>query len=135
MPAVPVASQPAEDYGVGTAAVFRPEGDGYIRYDVTDCPLDPETLLRQMVALGGAPEGARVLSARREGGCLTLELSEEAALAESREMMTAMSATFAAAYPELTELRLIAAGKELRLWEQFPREIEPERTVTTPYHQ
>lgn len=119
----------------GTATIFSVAEEGIVQYNVTDCPLDPETLIGQMVALGGAPEGTYVLSAQLEDGRLTLELSEEASQIESREMMGAMAATFAATYPDLQELHLVSAGKELDVWEHFPQKMEPVRTVTTPYHE
>lgn len=122
------------DVPTGTLTVFVPEGDSFIQYNVTDAPLSLSTLVRQMVALGGAPEGTFLLSSRQEEGELTLELSREAAQA-GQDMLSAMAATCAAAYPDLQGLRILCDGKEINVWDYFPKELEPVRTVTTPYHE
>lgn len=147
-PAVPMESQIPGDYAMGTAAIFSVDGDDFIQYNVTDCPLDPETLVRQMVALGGAPEGTYVLSARRDTPSrLTLELSREAAQwfasappAEQEAMLAAMAGTLGAAYPDLAELRLTSGGEELTARGKTAQDwlgpgIQPVRTVTTPYRE
>lgn len=130
------------DYAVDTATVYGIEDNEIVQYNVTNCPLSPENLVRQMVALGGAPEGTSVLSAEQAGGRLTLELSEEAgqwfrsAPEEEQELMRgAMAATFSATYPGVEEVRLISAGEELIPQDLLGVAVTPARTVTTPYHE
>lgn len=134
VPAAPVESQAPGDYATGTATIYGMDGADIIQYNVTDCPLDPETLLRQMVALGGAPEGTRLLSVRREGPRLSLELSREAAQADE-PMLSLMAATLSAAYPDIEELVLTSAGEELLPPHWLGAAPTPERTVSTPYHE
>lgn len=133
-PAGPVESESLGDYAVGTATVYGIDEGDIVQYNVTDCPLDPETLVRQMVALGGAPEGTYVLSVQREGGRLTLELSKEAAQADE-ELRNLMAATLAAVYPDVEELHLLSGGEELLPENSIGTIFQPARTVTTPYHQ
>ena len=101
----------------GDVSVFVPEEEGFAEYIVHNTPYSPEDILRQMVYLGGAPEGTTLLSANLDSGgtessdgstvtytlgdtlSLTLEFSQEAASLsgeEGEQMLQAMAATFAA---------------------------------------
>ncbi len=130
-PSLPGEVSSAVDYATATATVFGIDNGEFIQYNVTNCPLDPETLVRQMVALGGAPEGTTLLDSY---GQLTIELSKEAAQADE-QMLSAMLATFAATYPDLEELHVLSDGQELVPENWLGSAITPARTVTTPYHE
>jgi len=142
VPTVPSEPEKVIDYAVDTATVYGIENGGFIQYNVTNCPLSPKTVVRQMVALGGAPEGTSVLSVEQADDCLTVELSKEAAQwlrtapEEERELMRgAMAATFSATYPGVKEVHLTSAGEELIPQDLLGIAVTPARTVTTPYHE
>lgn len=144
---------------VGDAAVYVPEEGGFAEYIVHNTPQAPEDLLRQMVYLGGAPEGVSLLSANldthgvesREGSTvtytigedmtLTVELSEQAAALSGEEgerMLQAMAATFQRFYPGLTGLFIRCDGEELTINGKTSQDflgVEPTvtRTAETDY--
>lgn len=130
-----------------TASIYSVDKGEIVLYNVTNCPLSHQALLQQMVALGGAPEGASLLSVKQEGGAITWELSDEAAQwirsaagTEGEQMLSAMAATISASWPDVEELRLISAGEELTAsgktaQDMLGQKLTPARTVTTPYHE
>ena len=87
----------------GDVSVFVPEERGFAEYIVHNTPYSPEDILRQMVYLGGAPQGTTLLSANLDSGgtessdgstvtytlgdtlSLTLEFSQEAASLSGEE--------------------------------------------------
>ena len=118
----------------GDVSVFVPEEGGFAEYIVHNTPYSPEDILRQMVYLGGAPQGATLLSANLDSGgtessdgstvtytlgdtlSLTLEFSQEAATLsgeEGEQMLQAMAATFAAYTQGLDRLSFRCQGEEL----------------------
>ena len=118
----------------GDVSVFVPEEGGFAEYIVHNTPYSPEDILRQMVLLGGAPEGTTLLSANLDSGgtessdgstvtytlgdtlSLTLEFSQEAATLSGEEgerMLQAMAATFAAYTQGLDQLSIRCQGEEL----------------------
>ncbi|MCU7653373.1 hypothetical protein ODJ80_11240 [Acutalibacter sp. LFL-21] len=118
----------------GDVSVFVPEEGGFAEYIVHNTPYSPEDILRQMVLLGGAPEGTTLLSANLDSGgtessdgstvtytlgdtlSLTLEFSQEAASLSGEEgerMLQAMAATFAAYTQGLDQLSIRCQGEEL----------------------
>lgn len=118
----------------GDVSVFVPEEGGFAEYIVHNTPYSPEDILRQMVLLGGAPEGTTLLSANLDSGgtessdgstvtytlgdtlSLTLEFSQEAASLSGEEgerMLQAMAATFAAYTQGLDRLSFRCQGEEL----------------------
>lgn len=118
----------------GDVSVFVPEEGGFAEYIVHNTPYSPEDILRQMVYLGGAPEGTTLLSANLDSGgtessdgstvtytlgdtlSLTLEFSQEAASLSGEEgerMLQAMAATFAAYTQGLDQLSIRCQGEEL----------------------
>ena len=118
----------------GDVSVFVPEEGGFAEYIVHNTPYSPEDILRQMVLLGGAPEGTTLLSANLDSGgtessdgstvtytlgdtlSLTLEFSQEAASLSGEEgerMLQAMAATFAAYTQGLDQLSIRCPGEEL----------------------
>ena len=119
---------------VGDVSVYVPEEGGFAEYIVHNTPYSPEDILRQMVLLGGAPEGTTLLSANLDSGgtessdgstvtytlgdtlSLTLEFSQEAASLSGEEgerMLQAMAATFAAYTQGLDQLSIRCQGEEL----------------------
>ena len=118
----------------GDVSVFVPEEGGFAEYIVHNTPYSPEDILRQMVYLGGAPQGTTLLSANLDSGgtessdgsavtytlgdtlSLTLEFSQEAASLSGEEgerMLQAMAATFAAYTQGLDRLSIRCQGEEL----------------------
>lgn len=122
----------------GDVSVFVPEEGGFAEYIVHNTPYSPEDILRQMVLLGGAPEGTTLLSANLDSGgtessdgstvtytlgdtlSLTLEFSQEAATLSGEEgerMLQAMAATFAAytaqTAGDVNQLSIRCQGEEL----------------------
>ena len=118
----------------GDVSVFVPEEGGFAEYIVHNTPYSPEDILRQMVLLGGAPQGTTLLSANLDSGgtessdgstvtytlgdtlSLTLEFSQEAASLSGEEgerMLQAMAATFAAYTQGLDQLSIRCQGEEL----------------------
>ena len=119
---------------VGDVSVYVPEEGGFAEYIVHNTPYSPEDILRQMVYLGGAPQGTTLLSANLDSGgtessdgstvtytlgdtlSLTLEFSQEAASLSGEEgerMLQAMAATFAAYTQGLDRLSFRCQGEEL----------------------
>lgn len=118
----------------GDVSVFVPEEGGFAEYIVHNTPYSPEDILRQMVYLGGAPQGTTLLSANLDSSgtessdgstvtytlgdtlSLTLEFSQEAASLSGEEgerMLQAMAATFAAYTQGLDRLSFRCQGEEL----------------------
>ena len=122
----------------GDVSVFVPEEGGFAEYIVHNTPYSPEDILRQMVYLGGAPQGTTLLSANLDSGgtessdgstvtytlgdtlSLTLEFSQEAASLSGEEgerMLQAMAATFAAytaqTAGDVNQLSFRCQGEEL----------------------
>lgn len=122
----------------GDVSVFVPEEGGFAEYIVHNTPYSPEDILRQMVYLGGAPEGTTLLSANLDSGgtessdgsavtytlgdtlSLTLEFSQEAASLSGEEgerTLQAMAATFAAytaqTAGDVNQLSIRCQGEEL----------------------
>lgn len=122
----------------GDVSVFVPEEGGFAEYIVHNTPYSPEDILRQMVLLGGAPQGTTLLSANLDSGgtessdgstvtytlgdtlSLTLEFSQEAASLSGEEgerMLQAMAATFAAytaqTAGDVNQLSFRCQGEEL----------------------
>ena len=122
----------------GDVSVFVPEEGGFAEYIVHNTPYSPEDILRQMVYLGGAPQGTTLLSANLDSGgtessdgstvtytlgdtlSLTLEFSQEAASLSGEEgerMLQAMAATFAAytaqTAGDVNQLSFRCPGEEL----------------------
>ena len=118
----------------GDVSVFVPEEGGFAEYIVHNTPYSPEDILRQMVYLGGAPQGTTLLSANLDSGgtessdgstvtytlgdtlSLTLEFSQEAASLSGEEgerTLQAMAATFAAYTQGLDRLSFRCQGEEL----------------------
>lgn len=119
---------------VGDVSVYVPEEGGFAEYIVHNTPYSPEDILRQMVYLGGAPQGTTLLSANLDSGgtessdgstvtytlgdtlSLTLEFSQEAASLSGEEgerTLQAMAATFAAYTQGLDRLSFRCQGEEL----------------------
>lgn len=122
----------------GDVSVFVPEEGGFAEYIVHNTPYSPEDILRQMVYLGGAPQGTTLLSANLDSGgtessdgstvtytlgdtlSLTLEFSQEAASLSGEEgerTLQAMAATFAAytaqTAGDVNQLSIRCQGEEL----------------------
>lgn len=122
----------------GDVSVYVPQEEGFAEYIVHNTPYSPEDILRQMVLLGGAPEGTTLLSANLDSGgtessdgstvtytlgdtfSLTLEFSQEAASLSGEEgerMLQAMAATFAAytaqTAGDVNQLSFRCQGEEL----------------------
>lgn len=116
---------PASDtLATGDVTVYVPEEGGFAEYIVHNTPQSGEELVRQMVLLGGAPEGVSLLSSRLEnsavshpiGTTLTVELSDQAASLSGEEgerMLQAMTASFAAYTDHLEKLSIRCGGEEL----------------------
>lgn len=147
---------PSGGYGVDSATIYSVNKTAFIYgvdkgeivlYSVTNCPLSHQALLQQMVALGGAPEGASLLSVEQEEGLIAWELSEEAVQwfrsvseTEGEQMLSAMAATISASWPDVEELHLVSAGEELAVsgktaQDMLGQKLTPVRTVTTPYRE
>ena len=124
------------DLPLGAFTVFVPDPDspeGLVQYLVDDAPQSLKELVRQMVALGGAPEGTALLEAAWGDSCgtagvaieptarkLVLELSADAgawfsaaAPQEQERMLLAMAKTVRAYYPDLEALQLVCQDGEL----------------------
>lgn len=145
----------------GDVSVFVPEEGGFAEYIVHNTPYSPEDILRQMVYLGGAPEGTTLLSANLDSGgtessdgstvtytlgdtlSLTLEFSQEAASLSGEEgerMLQAMAATFAAYTQGLDQLSIRCQGEELTAngktaQEFLDGQLTITRTVETDYRE
>lgn len=145
----------------GDVSVFVPEEGGFAEYIVHNTPYSPEDILRQMVLLGGAPEGTTLLSANLDSGgtessdgstvtytlgdtlSLTLEFSQEAATLSGEEgerMLQAMAATFAAYTQGLDQLSIRCQGEELTVNGKTAQDflggqLTITRTVETDYRQ
>ena len=158
---IPVPSSSVETaQWVGDVSVFVPEEGGFAEYVVHNTPGNLEDILRQMVYLGGAPEGVTLLSSQldnhgtetREGSTvtytlgdtltLTVELSEQAASLSGEEgvaMLQAMAATFGK-YSQAEELSFRCGGEELTVeghtaQEFLGRELTITRTAQTDYRE
>lgn len=145
----------------GDVSVFVPEEGGFAEYIVHNTPYSPEDILRQMVYLGGAPEGTTLLSANLDSGgtessdgstvtytlgdtlSLTLEFSQEAASLSGEEgerMLQAMAATFAAYTQGLDRLSFRCQGEELTVngktaQDFLDGQLTITRTVETDYRE
>lgn len=145
----------------GDVSVFVPEEGGFAEYIVHNTPYSPEDILRQMVLLGGAPEGTTLLSANLDSGgtessdgstvtytlgdtlSLTLEFSQEAASLSGEEgerMLQAMAATFAAYTQGLDQLSFRCQGEELTVngktaQDFLDGQLTVTRTVETDYRE
>lgn len=145
----------------GDVSVFVPEEGGFAEYIVHNTPYSPEDILRQMVLLGGAPEGTTLLSANLDSGgtessdgstvtytlgdtlSLTLEFSQEAASLSGEEgerMLQAMAATFAAYTQGLDQLSFRCQGEELTVngktaQDFLDGQLTITRTVETDYRE
>lgn len=145
----------------GDVSVFVPEEGGFAEYIVHNTPYSPEDILRQMVLLGGAPEGTTLLSANLDSGgtessdgstvtytlgdtlSLTLEFSQEAASLsgeEGEQMLQAMAATFAAYTQGLDQLSIRCQGEELTVngktaQDFLDGQLTVTRTVETDYRE
>lgn len=143
----------------GDVSVFVPEEGGFAEYIVHNTPYSPEDILRQMVYLGGAPQGTTLLSANLDSGgtessdgstvtytlgdtlSLTLEFSQEAASLSGEEgerMLQAMAATFAAYTQGLDQLSIRCQGEELTVngktaQDFLDGQLTVTRTVETDY--
>ena len=149
----------------GDVSVFVPEEGGFAEYIVHNTPYSPEDILRQMVLLGGAPQGATLLSANLDSGgtessdgstvtytlgdtlSLTLEFSQEAASLSGEEgerMLQAMAATFAAytaqTAGDVNQLSFRCQGEELTVngktaQDFLDGQLTVTRTVETDYRE
>ena len=145
----------------GDVSVFVPEEGGFAEYIVHNTPYSPEDILRQMVYLGGAPQGTTLLSANLDSGgtessdgstvtytlgdtlSLTLEFSQEAASLsgeEGEQMLQAMAATFAAYTQGLDQLSIRCQGEELTVngktaQDFLDSQLTVTRTVETDYRE
>lgn len=145
----------------GDVSVFVPEEGGFAEYIVHNTPYSPEDILRQMVLLGGAPQGTTLLSANLDSGgtessdgstvtytlgdtlSLTLEFSQEAASLSGEEgerMLQAMAATFAAYTQGLDRLSFRCQGEELTVNGKTAQDflggqLTITRTVETDYRE
>ena len=145
----------------GDVSVFVPEEGGFAEYIVHNTPYSPEDILRQMVYLGGAPQGTTLLSANLDSGgtessdgstvtytlgdtlSLTLEFSQEAATLSGEEgerMLQAMAATFAAYTQGLDRLSFRCQGEELTVngktaQDFLDGQLTITRTVETDYRE
>lgn len=149
----------------GDVSVFVPEEGGFAEYIVHNTPYSPEDILRQMVYLGGAPEGTTLLSANLDSGgtessdgstvtytlgdtlSLTLEFSQEAASLSGEEgerMLQAMAATFAAytaqTAGDVNQLSIRCQGEELTVngktaQDFLDGQLTVTRTVETDYRE
>lgn len=145
----------------GDVSVFVPEEEGFAEYIVHNTPYSPEDILRQMVLLGGAPQGTTLLSANLDSGgtessdgstvtytlgdtlSLTLEFSQEAASLSGEEgerMLQAMAATFAAYTQGLDRLSFRCQGEELTVNGKTAQDflggqLTITRTVETDYRE
>lgn len=145
----------------GDVSVFVPEEGGFAEYIVHNTPYSPEDILRQMVYLGGAPQGTTLLSANLDSGgtessdgstvtytlgdtlSLTLEFSQEAASLSGEEgerMLQAMAATFAAYTQGLDQLSIRCQGEELTVNGKTAQDflggqLTITRTVETDYRE
>lgn len=145
----------------GDVSVFVPEEGGFAEYIVHNTPYSPEDILRQMVYLGGAPQGTTLLSANLDSGgtessdgstvtytlgdtlSLTLEFSQEAASLSGEEgerMLQAMAATFAAYTQGLDRLSFRCQGEELTVNGKTAQDflggqLTITRTVETDYRE
>lgn len=149
----------------GDVSVFVPEEGGFAEYIVHNTPYSPEDILRQMVYLGGAPQGTTLLSANLDSGgtessdgstvtytlgdtlSLTLEFSQEAASLSGEEgerMLQAMAATFAAytaqTAGDVNQLSFRCQGEELTVngktaQDFLDGQLTITRTVETDYRE
>lgn len=149
----------------GDVSVFVPEEGGFAEYIVHNTPYSPEDILRQMVLLGGAPQGTTLLSANLDSGgtessdgstvtytlgdtlSLTLEFSQEAASLsgeEGEQMLQAMAATFAAytaqTAGDVNQLSIRCQGEELTVngktaQDFLDGQLTITRTVETDYRE
>lgn len=149
----------------GDVSVFVPEEGGFAEYIVHNTPYSPEDILRQMVLLGGAPQGTTLLSANLDSGgtessdgstvtytlgdtlSLTLEFSQEAATLSGEEgerMLQAMAATFAAytaqTAGDVNQLSIRCQGEELTVngktaQDFLDGQLTITRTVETDYRE
>lgn len=146
---------------VGDVSVYVPEEGGFAEYIVHNTPYSPEDILRQMVYLGGAPQGTTLLSANLDSGgtessdgstvtytlgdtlSLTLEFSQEAASLSGEEgerTLQAMAATFAAYTQGLDRLSFRCQGEELTVNGKTAQDflggqLTITRTVETDYRE
>lgn len=149
----------------GDVSVFVPEEGDFAEYIVHNTPYSPEDILRQMVYLGGAPQGTTLLSANLDSGgtessdgstvtytlgdtlSLTLEFSQEAATLSGEEgerMLQAMAATFAAytaqTAGDVNQLSIRCQGEELTVngktaQDFLDGQLTITRTVETDYRE
>ena len=159
LPEDPSAELPLE---ISTVSVFVPTDTGFTEYRVKDTPGDLTEVAAQMVALGGMPEGGKLLSVKLDnhgeehaegssvvytmGGTLTLnlEFNRDTAdyLAEPAHetMLRAMVGTFVAFYQDhsLDEISFQCEGEEIlcgsaRAQDFLPDKLPVEKTVETNY--
>lgn len=149
----------------GDVSVYVPQEEGFAEYIVHNTPYSPEDILRQMVLLGGAPQGTTLLSANLDSGgtessdgstvtytlgdtlSLTLEFSQEAASLSGEEgerMLQAMAATFAAytaqTAGDVNQLSFRCQGEELTVNGKTAQDflggqLTITRTVETDYRE
>lgn len=149
----PLAESPA-----GPVEIFVPADGGFTRYTVRDVPPHWEQIVSQMVALGGAPEGTRLLRAdlfsndlvsmidssvtalvsQGDEHHLTLEFSQDAADAFADDtnfpLFQAMAATVAGRYQDfspLTTLSFQSGGKELACSGKTAQDLLTEELTVT----
>ena len=103
----PVSSAPREPADV---SVYVPEEGGFVEYTVHNTPYDWEGLVRQMVYLGGAPEGSSYVSSHQEGDTLAVELAGASPV--DGPLLQAMAATLQA-FSGAERLSLRCDGQEL----------------------
>ena len=103
----PASSAPREPADV---SVYVPEEGGFVEYTVHNTPYDWEGLVRQMVYLGGAPEGSSYVSSHQEGDTLTVELAGASPV--DGPLLQAMAATLQA-FSGAERLSLRCDGQEL----------------------
>ena len=103
----PASSAPREPADV---SVYVPEEGGFVEYTVHNTPYDWEGLVRQMVYLGGAPEGSSYVASHQEGDTLTVELAGASPV--DGPLLQAMAATLQA-FSGAERLSLRCDGQEL----------------------
>lgn len=130
----PASSAPREP---GDVSVYVPEEGGFVEYTVHNTPYDWEGLVRQMVYLGGAPEGSSYVSSHQEGDALTVELAGASPV--DGPLLQAMAATMQA-FSGAESLSLRCDGKELAAGSQTAQdflggELPITRTVEVDYRE
>lgn len=121
-PSAAVESQPASSAPREPAdvSVYVPEEGGFVEYTVHNTPYDWEGLVRQMVYLGGAPEGSSYVSSHQEGDTLTVELAGASPV--DGPLLQAMAATLQA-FSGAEHLSLRCDGQELTADSQTAQDL------------